>query len=445
MKKQSEFTVTMSNSSRNSYFMIAGPSINCISEYSLTGGPETPFEILVLSIPKQRLRYVAPQLIDDIKAGRNEIVVDAIGSGRYTVVKCKYSGRKYRITAYCNAERYKGCTLARSGSDNPLGWVQSILTSSDYGVALSGIVISQDYKYTMTEAEAKAAGTTPEDYAAQFMISFEEGTSIWYILQVCAIMMRCKIWFAENKAFVVDCTRAAAFTRTPEAVDLYTDDTSAPLYARTVNEVTLGSEGTDTLVNSITLRCTKPGSDYLGTEDTTISLGPIRDTASVKKYGESKVGPLSIPELKEGEVQLDPESRKDTETEGETQEEEGSEEEEYKIVYSQGTTFIENYMAYYLEPQQSVSFELKEMEQDENEYGWQPFWTNPAACSSIKADVDDIYITNSSEFEGSKPHLLMMSTYERHYPTGTTEYTFGQMKSIDLSSSTSQILTAIYK
>ncbi len=421
-KKQSQFSILMSDANKINYYTLLGQvgtdlirTVNCISEYTITGGPETPFEILTITIPKYKLKNVSPILVeeDGIKAGRNEIVVDAVGKGHFTVVKCKYSGRKFKITAYCNAERYKGCTLMKGGVDTPEGWIQTILNDTSYGVSVNEIEIR------------------PSVSAVSDQISFESGTTVWYVLQICAILLGCKIWFAEDKAYIVDCTALSSGMD----LELYPESKTDMMYARTLGEVTLGSEGTDTLINSVSVKCSVPQKDNKGelTGETIQGvIGVVKDTQSISIYGESKSSTLVVPELREGIFIQDDDST---------------------VQFTQGTMFAKNYMKYFLEPQQSVTFELKELqiakEEEETgfaiEYEWVPFWELPAYCESISDTVDEFTVTNKSTLTGSlKPEKLLLSTYVRNYPNGTTKYTFGQIKSIDLSSSTSQIVTALY-
>ena len=42
------------------------------------------------------------------------------------------------------------------------------------------------------------------------------------------------------------------------------------------------------------------------------------------------------------------------------------------------------------------------------------------------------------------PHKLCLSTFEHHFPEGTTEYWFGIMKPTDITQNTSEISNAIY-
>lgn len=422
MKTQSDYSVMMSDAEGMVYYTLLGQTkegstVNCISGYTISGGPETPFEILSITVSKQKLKYIAPKLIEEdedtkeigIRAGRNEIIVDAVGKGHFTVVKCKYSGRKYKITAYCNAERYKGCTIKQGGTDTPEGWIRSILTDVSYGVSLDGIELR------------------PGSDAITDQISFEGGTVVWYILQVCAILLGCKIWFAEDKAYIVDCTALSGGMD----LELYPESKTDMMYARTLGEVTLGSEGTDTLINSVAVKCTVPvpktsAEDTSASETRQAVIETVRDAQSIAKYGESKSSTLVVPELKEGKFI----------------QEDGS-----TVQYTQGSMFAKNYMKYLLEPQQSVTFELKELQiaEDGHDCEWVQFWDLPAYCESISDTVDEFTVLCRSTINsGSKPEKLLLSTYVRNYPNGTSEYTFGQIKSIDLSSSTSQIVTALY-
>ena len=109
--------------------------IDCISSYTITGGLECPFEVLEMTLPKKSLELVAPDLVDNIIAGKSRIMVDAIGKGNYTVSKCKLSGKNYRITAYCDAAILTGFKLEQDATLTPEGWI-SMIWSGIQGIIL---------------------------------------------------------------------------------------------------------------------------------------------------------------------------------------------------------------------------------------------------------------------------------------------------------------------
>ena len=112
--------------------------------------------------------------------------------------------------------------------------------------------------------------------------------------------------------------------------------------------------------------------------------------------------------------------------------------------YSQASAFAKNYVSYRDEPQQSIEYTVKEMFNTSGGPRWSPMYLPASRADSIYDSADMVTVSNKSEFDGSaKYQKLFLSNYERHYPQGTTTYTWGVMASIDLSSSTSQIMTSL--
>lgn len=441
MTARTAFSITMSDMNRVGDFLLLGGyadgryKYNCVSEYSLKGGPENPFETLVLIIPRQRLRYVAPDLENKIVPGRNRVVLNAIGFGDFTVVKCKYSGRKFKITCYCGAERFRGSTLSLAGERTAPDWIDYILdNASQYDVTLRGRVIRSEY----------VPGTRDT-------ISFEKGTNIWYILQVCATIMRCKIWFADNMAYVVDQTLAANSTGVGK-LDLYTSD-DVSISQRVIGDVTLGDEGMDSVVNSIKLRYKQVTAGEGGKDDTeALATDTWYESESKSTYGEYSGGQLNVVELRSGTMKKSDEDIEKIEEELKDPDITDARKEELEKLkdtpdeISLAETFANNYMAYRSEPQQTVTFEVKEIEGSDTGQNWVAFFDQTTRAEAITDNVDEFEVNNSTTTSDSgapKYQKLLMSQYERHYPDGTTEYTFGLISNIDLSSSTSQILTAL--
>lgn len=397
---------------------------NCISSLSITGGPEDPFEYLTIVVPKKRLEYVASELVEanGILPGVTKVQLDCMGRGMFTVTKCRYSGRRYTITAYCDAERFRGATNDKQLTGDPWTIIMEILgMRSSYGISIS-------YLDTEDLYDPSVAARCTES------LSFEADTNLWYILQVCAMLCRCRIWFSDDTVHIRDCTTAYTNRTHPgtEVVDLYPEDEGDAMYARVVDEVDLGDEGSDTVVNSVTIRCANA-------TGTMTNIGPLYgdgstskpSSGSVAKFGE-RTESLSIPELV---------WRYDTE-EGETATADTDK------VSDLCALFAQSYIAYLSEPQQSIEFTVKEMQLNEkgDGYEWLSYFDDPSMASEIIDVPDEVHLTNESVCgQGTLPQKLMLSTRTRHYPNRTTTYTFGQMKSITLSDSTSRIMDALNK
>lgn len=477
--ERTDFQVLMSNNrtasdSDRTWSMLMGwakngsgqyTEYNCIDSYTLSGGPEEPFEKLVLKIPKNRLASVAPDLVGNIVAGRNEIVLNAVGKGRFTVVKCKLSNKTYTVTAYCNAEALRGKSLTTGGTMTPFQWVQHILSEGRY---IDDVFADHDrFIYSFQ--------TDIDD-----MITFSSGTNTWYILQVCAMVLGCKMFFADDRAFMIDFRTPpkAGMTRsdyewvshqevetdedgntvlgddgTPNLVDVweyvYNSSYELPyrygmkmesgssvtadldlykypsskyvLSGRVTGDVSLGDEGIDSVVNSFTLNYTSVDED--GSSEKVGKTFTMQESVAV--FGIKQGSQLSIYELK---------GRAD-----------GSD---------LGQVFAKNYLDYRCEPQQSVEFTVKEMQRGSSDsvsedydmdahIKWSPLFPQAFSCHSITSTVDEFTVTNETDLEDTSRNpvyqKLMLSSYERAYPDGTSTYRFGVISDIDLSSSISQI------
>ena len=428
---RSRFRVQMSDSTGSDYFDLMytddkGRTRSCISSMKVVGGPEEPFEMVQLVIPKKRLYYVASQLAEanGILAGVTKVVLnDALGRGVFTVTKCKYSGKRFTITAYCDAERFRGSTIqGGSLTGTPRSILATILaTRADYGIQVSYL-------------DMDPVSRTSNEYEG--VLTFEQDTNLWYALQVCAMLMGCRIWFADDTMHVRNCTRRVLnrVSDGAEDLDLYPSSESDPMYGRTAGEVELGDEGADTVVNSVSVRCS-----YLNPETGegrgSYNMGPYYEnggdresSSSVAKFGE-RTEALTIPELT---YTVDT----NEETGISTRASEAAE------------AFARNYIEYLKEPQQSITFELKEIQRtaDGKGYEWFPYFDEPTMLDTLVDEPDEIVLSNESVCDsGTLPQKLMLSSHTRRYPECTTTYSFGIMKSVSLSDSTSRILDALNK
>lgn len=424
---QDEFTMTINDSTNTNEYLLMGSytddsgeqvTVNCVKSYTLCGGLESPFEYIQVKIPKKRLSSVVPELIDvetgecDIVAGKNRLTVNAVGESTMVVTKCKLSGDTYTITAYCTAEALKGYTLNNEGYLSPYQWIIQILTTGIYGVSYTpGSTLLMHYN-----EENNQIGD----------LHFAAGTNVWYVLQVAAMCLGCRVFFAHNRAYVIDYRMSGQddAVRDYGNIDLYPTESGATYASAVVGDVSLGDEGTDTLVNVQSIRFSQvtsmdPGAEVTVTED------QYRDQESVNEFGEQEGNRLYITELRRMPEVTDPDTGEVT-----TQ------------AVDQPAAFGNNYISYRSEPQQSIEFTLKEM-RDNGGPAWASTFNLGARATRITDDVNENYITNDSDIAGRPAVLqkLCLSTFERNYPEGTTTYTWGVMSSIDLSTSTSQIVS----
>ena len=430
---QDDFQIQLSDPDQNFYLILGkdadGKEINCVKSYTMSGGLESPFEYISLKIPKDRLSYVAPELISEdsdgnlslnVTAGRNSLMVSAVGTSTFTVSKCKLSDGMYTITGYCKAEALRGTTLDRATTASPNAWIERILTSGQYGVRFSGASLRSN-------APSKEMGT----------LTFQEGQSVWYILQVAAMCLGCRVFFAQDCAYVVDYRGdAGSIIEDHGVIDLYPTDSGNSMYAAVTGTVSLGDEGVDTIINSQTIRYTHVNREVTGSGDDATTTVTGSETVEKTYTDEGSIGVfdtkagniLYLTELTATDDILDPST-------GEV------------LVpgIDQAQAFGDNFISYRSEPQQSIEFKVKEFHQSSQGTVWMPCFDPCSRATDIIDTVDDTRITNTSDIPGRGDVLqkLCLSSYERSYPEGTTTYTWGVMANIDLSSSTSQINTSL--
>lgn len=405
-KATGDMVIMLSDSSgSNWYYLLSNKNdMNCIKSYTLTGGINQPFEYIQLKIPRRRLLAYAEDLVDndDIVAGKNHLLVNAMGSGRFLVTRCKLSNDVYTITAYAYAEAIRGATTARPYTNDytPLAIIRDILrrgvSVGDYTINFSdtGDDTAKHTLIARVDDEVEWVGS----------VSFPAGTNAWYVLQVCALRLGAKVFFSEGKAYVID-TSLDSGTTNYGSITVYGD--SAPDYAstfNTVDEVELGDEGTAIICNVLNVVYNN-GNDTYESKSDYIAHPWLRN--SVQYYGEKGERTIRIPEVTNlSDIQW----------------------------------IALNYMKYVFETQTSISFEVKEM----NANGWNRAYPPDSRASEIIDSADDITVNNKANSTGNVHYqLLTQSTFQRNYPDGTSTYKFGALESADLTQTVSQIWNAI--
>ena len=420
------------------YLLYSGGLYNLITSMKIIAGPESPFEYALLEIPKKKLMEYAPELIGNIAPGRNEISLNIFGNHNMIVAQAKDKD-VFSIKAYCKAWVYYNSSVLTKYTAPPMEQIRRILRSGEYGISFS----EEEIQYCFETALNSES------------IMIPAGDNVWRVLQICAMMLRCKIFFADNCAYVVDYTiqpgasidgLSIGFTKDGQyhinemlPFDDYTSDNypdgltlfdgQDPVFRkRCLGSVDVDEEGIDPLINAITIRC----SSTPGTIATDAQVDYEDDSGSIETFGKQSAGTIDLPELcdtgtedDEGEPIVDP--------------------------HLQGTTFAENYIMYRREPQRSITFSVKETFHPAGVYAgaWSPLFGPFTRIWKITDNISGESVSNLSvidtdEMDGTNvPQKLFISSYTRNYPKGVCEYTFGTVANIDLSSSTSQINTAI--
>lgn len=207
--------VMFSSSDLNDWFLIGSldeDKRGAISSYKIIGGPSEPIERIDMSVSYMKLTAVAPALAsylysgaiapNGIQSGRNSITISAIGKGTYIVDQVTTSGsvrgrnKTLRIKGYCLAQSYKKTGLGgESISGTPFDIINTILSSGTYGPRFvsNGFVTNVRCAYR----------DGPDDVLTFYKSSKR---TLWQILQICAVLLNCKLFFSSDRAYLVDYT-----------------------------------------------------------------------------------------------------------------------------------------------------------------------------------------------------------------------------------------------
>lgn len=372
-------------------------SVDCLNSYTVTGGPSTPFECIQLEVSRKKLTELYPELGEaadatfskDIVAGMSQIRFRGMGEGTMIVSNCKMTSGEYVITAYCRAEKYRAQTLDMIFSGTPLQCIKDMLTGG-WGALFKEnqlvIHISRDI---------------------QNEVAFKTTVTYWQALQVCAGLLNAKIFFANDKAYIIDYSLGPNLFDNLEIFPIHTEDS---MYGRVVGQASYGNEGQDTIVNVQTVICGKDG------EGNPI-VRAVKDDPSVKSYSYKEGQAIDVTKFAEETDDMP-------------------------------DTFInlcDHIVQYASEPQKSIAFEVKEQSSEDGLGAWTPVFPTCMCINKLSSSMDGISISNNTTAtrlgtgDKRRPQKLYLSEYERQYPEMLTKYTFGVISNIDLQSTISKI------
>lgn len=396
--RDSEMTVSMCDGTNSAWYYIWDKSsgTTCIDSLTISGGLNQPFESLSMRIPRRRLEQFAPKLLQEkgMLSGRNIIVVNAYGQGRFVMTKASLKDDVYTITGYSVAEVFRG-TPTKYKYTKALTPYQIIEDILGQGVSLAGGAECASYSTVADDHEGKlysnVSSTTPWSGDVEFPI----GTNSWYVLQVCAMRLGARIFFSEGNAYLYDYTKGTSI----KSIDLQ----KSPYAGNTIGNIELGGDGSQAIVNNIRVTYTLPKSGDREEASETITVHSDISQSSVH-YGVKKGNTMKLPEIR---------NRMDAQA------------------------IAQGFMRYCADSQTSVTFRIREIVSS----GWARTFDAVTWASKVEDDVDNITITNKSPCRGtSRPELLTLSAYRRYLPQGCSDYTFGARMAVDLSSTVSQIL-----
>jgi hypothetical protein len=395
--------------------------VNCVDSYTLTGGPQEPFEVLSLKIPKKKLIDISSDFDkpNSIVAGKSRISVNYYGKcDNMIVTKCKVSGNNYNITAYHECEIIRGLQIEGELNMDIISIIKYLISKVDEKLGYLSKKYSKEggivWRYDDTLWPSVDA--PPSTSITETKVLIPPGVNAWFALQVCAMAIGCRVFFANDKVYIIDYrlpfnNKDEGFNDISE-VDLYSNRESSYAYGSMISVPEYGEEGFDTVVNSITIN----GVGTAINDQYNMNAISISVPESIAYFGQRNASNIDTKFL---HVQM-------------------------------CLAFGETYLSYLSEPQQSITVEFKEQSYDNSNsftsargLVWSPMFPVLSRVGTFRDTKDSVSVNNTDVYGNIMPQKLYLSTYTRNYPKGSSTYTFGVMDNISLSQSTSQILTAV--
>ena len=456
---------------------------NCVKSYSIFTGSEQPFEYVKMVISKKQLSVLAHDLVDRIYPGRNRVTLIGPGQGDYIVSSCKKSNDGWTVIAYSVAEQLRAIKLTApislgNGSSGvaPLDIITSLVYSNigvyvlDPGYSTNPI---QDVKYLFRAS--RNTWETETGMPQSCPMAFSAGTSIWYVIMVCAVKLGCKLWITGGALYLIDTsidTRSEDWNisntyrvypsnlKFNDIDTVYLNRNGAFPYNMTEMQTRLlgnivdlpapGNEGPEVLRNTVTVEFNS-GRDYRAANP---------DNQILVARGEVGEG------TKKGTVVSD---------EGDAN----------SLVYNSRRNYTEKSFTYqipelgyynakeianhtaemYCDAETSISFEVRELIESEEERTfeedgetvtrtvhvrtWYPTFDTLTRIHHIVDYSNDLTVSTKCNFEigGGAPTLPakgMLSYVEHKFPEHITKYTFGVSTPTDITQNNSIIKNTLY-
>lgn len=393
--------IMMSDAQGDRWFVILYPrdttgQYSCVESFTITGGLEDPFEHATIRIPKKKLMEQIPVLAEPLGIidGCNKIFIKGMGEHAMFVDQVE-TGDTIVLKAFTNAQCYKSVALGIEMQNRPSRILRDILMDPTYGVAFDEDHIIYKYQSSLD--------SNP--------VTIPAGTMVYRALQICATMLKCRLFFADNKAYFVDYTVKSGITSgyarsgnpfISEISNVNLRDRNS-FGRRTIGTSTTDETGLAPVKNQATIVCRKETDN--GNVSSTVTP---RIDGSISVFRTLDKGTIQVPELTE----------------------------------DQALVFGMNHLEYICEAQQSITFTIKEVYHESGQLDkvWESFFGPSALLDSIDDEYTSVHLTNRSirTDKAVAPQKLALSTYTRQYPKGTCEYTFGMIASVSLSDNESQ-------
>lgn len=413
----SAFTVLMSTADQRTWYPLHftrnSVTVTCVSSYTIFSGPNNPFEHVKIVLTKQEMSRMAPNL-KVIEPGKNLLSISAVGSGQFIITSCKYSDKKYTITAYTDADKIRRYTYPETKTQTAEAHVKYAL-GGDFGVRFQG--------------DGGLVWRIRSDAGDGGEITIPKGASVWTTLQMCAMSLGARVFFSGGKAYIVDWSEPSE-----DDVVFDIDDAKYTL----IGSVVQGNVGSNSVANYLSADCK---------DDAKVIVGGMQIASD---------GETSYPPAVRSEHYY---SRRD-----------GGTYDLRVLTAEQGTAWLMKCLDYTVEAQVDVTFKLNENTDSGGELVWEPVFGPYACIRSVLSSVDEVSVSAVSTIgvstgkiretrtetingvatdvivevdDGINSKMLMLTSVERSYPEGFSEYTFGQVKNISLANSTSEIYSSL--
>lgn len=427
MTFEMDYSILMSTADQRTWYPLRyvnpeGEMISCVSTYTIYSGANNPFEYVKIVLTKQDLSKMAPNL-KTVEPGKNLLTINAVGNGLYTVTSCKYSDKKYTLTAYSNADKIRRYTYPETKELSAEEHIKYILSAGTFGVKYGPQ--SLVWRYSSERYDSSK-------------IKIPKGYSVWSALQICAMMMGCRVFFSDGKAYIVGWTTSP---QKSQALDFDVGNWDYTL----IGNVNQGNIGSNTVTNYITGRCRDDGKDI----SVTVCGRHVTDAQNHIFNYEPAISSEHVYDRREGGT--------------------------YDISIldaKQARKWLENMLDYMVEAQVDISFKLNENRTSSRGLEWNPHFSPYECVYRIQSYIDEVDVSADSSIgvstgttpvskevldpetntmttvteqvpDGINAKKLLLSAAERNYPEGFSEYTFGQVKNISLSNSTSEIFSSL--
>lgn len=238
-------------------------TLDLIASYTITGGVENPFEKITASFSKRAFSRTYPDIGMDLTTGEevgdgssikariipglSKLSVKAVGRGEFIITECALNNNNYVLTGYCSAEQIKGLYINTNGQtwSTPFDALYDLLTNSSWG--LNPVYEPYQIISNVSNAGEDWRSFVPSEYASQdwdsaknsmknnddtrartgeyvdatiwklmdmggrgtFLVSVAPSAPVWPVMQACAYMLNAKMFFANNRVYIIDYTKLA--------------------------------------------------------------------------------------------------------------------------------------------------------------------------------------------------------------------------------------------